>query len=69
MTVVDYGSVQKRCSAMLKRVEATGNSIEIVKQGRPILRLVPIDEETRALFELRRKVSRKRVMRHRRPAR
>jgi antitoxin (DNA-binding transcriptional repressor) of toxin-antitoxin stability system len=54
MKVVAYEDVPTLCDELLDEIETTGVTIQVVKNGRAIARLEPIDEATRVLFATKR---------------
>ena len=51
MRQVEYADVPRLCSQLLNEVETTGATIQIVKNGRPMARMEPVDEATKALLK------------------
>jgi prevent-host-death family protein len=45
VTTVASGEFKTKCLSLLDEVQSTRKSIVITKRGRPVARLVPIDEE------------------------
>jgi prevent-host-death family protein len=45
VTTVAAGEFKTKCLSLLDEVESTRKSIVITKRGRPVARLVPMDEE------------------------
>ena len=46
MTVIALYEAKAHLSALVERVERTGESITITRRGRPAAKLVPIDDES-----------------------
>jgi antitoxin (DNA-binding transcriptional repressor) of toxin-antitoxin stability system len=52
---INYGEVPKLCAQLLSEVESTGVTIHVIRNGKPFVRIEPVDETTKALFAARRK--------------
>lgn len=50
MEAIGVRALRQNASAVLKRVEA-GESIEVTDRGRPVARLVPVQQDVRASLE------------------
>lgn len=50
MKIVRYENVPKKCNEILENVEKSGVSFEVHKDGRPYVRIEPVDEVTKAQF-------------------
>lgn len=48
--VVSASELKAHCSQMIARVERGRVSLTITRHGRPVARIVPIDEEQQSLF-------------------
>jgi len=48
---VDWDEFPEICLELIDVVEATGATIEIAKDGRSVLRLIPVNEGNKALIE------------------
>lgn len=44
--IYQASTFKARCLALLDEVASTGNSVLVTKRGRPLARLVPIDDPT-----------------------
>ena len=51
MKVVQYEDVPGICSQLLSEVEIGGITVEVWKDGKPIARMMPVDDATRSQFE------------------
>jgi antitoxin (DNA-binding transcriptional repressor) of toxin-antitoxin stability system len=54
MKSVDWNDFPGICLELIDEVQVTGQSIDITRDGRPELRLIPIDDATRTLYEAER---------------
>jgi len=54
MKVVAYEDVPRLCDGLLEEIETAGVTIQVVKNGRPIARMEPVDEATRVAYGARR---------------
>jgi prevent-host-death family protein len=52
MIAVRIGELKERADELVRRVEATGEPIEILEDGRRLAKLVPVGEETATQEEL-----------------
>lgn len=48
--LVNYEDVPAMCDQILDEVESTGVIFQVQKNGRPMLRIEPVDEATKAQF-------------------
>jgi prevent-host-death family protein len=48
--ILPAAEFKARCLAVMDEVEATGHEVVITKHGRPVAKLVAVDEETEPLF-------------------
>jgi antitoxin (DNA-binding transcriptional repressor) of toxin-antitoxin stability system len=53
MKMVKYEDFPGLCDQLLHEVEMTRVTIQVVKGGKPIARLEPVDDATKALYEAR----------------
>jgi len=50
MKSVNFEDVPKLCDQILHEIDTAGVCFEVIKDGRPIARLEPVDEATKARF-------------------
>ena len=49
-SVVGATEFKARCLELMDQVAATGNPVVVTKRGRPLVRLVPVDERPRSII-------------------
>jgi antitoxin (DNA-binding transcriptional repressor) of toxin-antitoxin stability system len=50
MKLVQYDDVPGLCDELLDAVKKNGTTFQVMRNGRPMLRIVPVDGETKAKF-------------------
>lgn len=50
MKRIPAGTFKARCLAVMKRVQATGDSAIVTKRGTPVVKLVPVQSEKDDIF-------------------
>lgn len=50
MKQIPAGTFKAHCLAVMKRVQATGESVIVTKRGTPVVKLVPVQSEKDDIF-------------------
>lgn len=50
MKHIPAGTFKARCLAVMKKVQATGESVIVTKRGTPVVKVVPVQSEKNEIF-------------------